>query len=119
MPALTSYTTRLYADDDLARLIEFLPVARPTEWVSDYPGVADLGEMLCQPELQARTRLWFDQQDQLIAFALVDAYNNLLFDYAARAKSTELEEAIMQWGVTRTDLPLDAVCREDDVERYA
>jgi ribosomal protein S18 acetylase RimI-like enzyme len=113
-------TTRLYAaETDLIRLIEFLPLVRPADRVSDYPGATDLREMLSQPELQARTRLWFDQHDQLIAFALVDAYNNLLFDYAARANSPELEKAIMQWGMACGELPFDAVCREDDVARVA
>ena len=116
---MNTIASRLYANDtDLDRLIEFLPVARPAEWVGDYPSATDLREMLCQPDLQANTRLWFDQRDQLIAFALVDACNNFLFDYAARANSPALEEAIMQWGMTCAELPLDAVCREDDVERY-
>jgi ribosomal protein S18 acetylase RimI-like enzyme len=120
MPIMNNYTTRLYAaETDLDRLIEFLPVARSADRVSDYPGATDLREMLCQPELQARTRLWFDQHDHLIAFALVDAYSNLLFDYLSHANSPELEGAIMQWGVTCGELPLDAVCREDDVERVA
>ena len=117
---MSAFMSRLYADEtDLARLIAFLPVARPANRVSDYPGATDLREMLCQPELQARTRLWFDQHDQLLACALVDAYSNLLFDYRPDANSPELEEAIMQWGVACGALPLDAVCREDDVERMA
>ena len=97
---MSTFTSRLYFDNtDLVRLIEFLPVARPADRVGDYPGVTDLREMLCQPDLQANTCLWFDQQDQLIAFALVDAFHNLLFDYDHRANSNELEEAIVQWGV--------------------
>jgi ribosomal protein S18 acetylase RimI-like enzyme len=125
---MNAINSRLYADDtDLARVIALLPSVRPVERAGDYPSVTDLRETLCLPELQANTRLWFDQNDHLIAFALVDAYNNLLFDYNSRANSPELEEAIMQWGIAcvqRTrqdgeDLSLDAVCREDDVERYA
>lgn len=121
--------SRLYVDEaDLTRLIEFLPVARPADRVGDYPGAIDLREMLCQSELPANTRLWFDQQHRLIAFALVDGYCNLLFDYDPRANSAELEEAILHWGLTclprvpqadNEDLTLNAVCREDDVERYA
>ncbi|CAG0936676.1 hypothetical protein TFLX_05559 [Thermoflexales bacterium] len=121
--------SRLYADGtDLTRLIEFLPRVRPAAWVGDYPGATDLHELLCQPELQANTRLWFDRQEQLMAFALVDAYHNLLFDYDPHANSNELEEAILQWGVAclqralqadGADVTLDAVCREADGERYA
>lgn len=117
---MSAFMSRLYADEtDLARLIAFLPVARPANRVTDYPGATDLREMLCQPELQARTRLWFDQHDQLLACTLVDAYNNFLFDYLPHANSPELEAAIMQWGMKCAGLPLDAVCREDDVERVA
>jgi mycothiol synthase len=120
MSVINTFTSRLYADEtDLARLIAFLPVARPTDRVGDYPAATDLREILWQPELQANTRLWFDQQDRQIACALVDAYNNLLFDYDPRANSPELEEAIMQWGIACGELPLDAVCREEDVERAA
>jgi ribosomal protein S18 acetylase RimI-like enzyme len=117
---MSTFFSRLYTDAaDLDRLIEFLPVARTANRVGDYPSATDLREMLCQPELQARTRLWFDQDDQLIAFALVDAFRNLLFDYLPPANSPELEDAIMQWGMMCGELPLDAVCREDDVERVA
>ena len=117
---MRAFMSRLYADEtDLARLIAFLPAARPADRVSDYPAATDLREMLCQPDRQADTRLWLNQQDRLIAFALVDAYNNFLFDYLPRANSPELEEAIMQWGVACSKLPLDAVCRADDHERYA
>ena len=126
---MNAFSSRLYADEtDLARLIEFLPVARPADRVGDYPGVTDLREMLCQPDLQVNTCLWFDQNDRLIAFALVDAFRNLLFDYDPRANSNELEEAIVQWGVLclrrapQEDgeaVTLDAVCREDDTARLA
>jgi mycothiol synthase len=126
---MSTFTSRLYADEtDLARLIEFLSAARPPERVGDYPGATDLREMLCRPEGQASTRLWFDQQDQLIAFALVDDCYNLLFDYRPRANSGELEEAIVQWGMAchrrmpraaGEELTLDAVCREEDAERAA
>ena len=117
---MSTFTGRSYADEtDLARLIAFLPAARPAEWISDYPAPADLREILCRPELQANTRLWFDQRDQLIAYALVDAYNNFMFNYAPHASSLELEEAIMQWGLSCGELPLDTVCREDDASRLA
>jgi mycothiol synthase len=126
---MNTSASRLYAGEtDLARLIEFLPVARPVHWVGDYPSATDLREMLCQPALQANTRLWFDQQDQLVAFALVDAFRNLLFDFDPKAASAELDDAILQWGITclkrepQADdeaATLDAVCREEDAARMA
>ncbi len=121
--------SRLYAGEaDLTCLIAFLRTSRLPERVGDYPSATDLREMLCRSNLQANTRLWFDRQDRLIAFALVDDYGNLSFDYDPRANSAELEEAILHWGLTclqrgpqadADDATLDAVCREDDVERYA
>ena len=126
---VNSFRSRLYATDaDLTRMIDLLREVRPPARASDYPGATDLREMLCQPERQANTRLWLDHQDQLIAFALVDDYHNLLFDYRSRANSGELEEAIVQWGAAcrqrmpraaDEDVTLDAVCREEDAERAA
>jgi mycothiol synthase len=125
---MSSVTSRLYVDEtDLTRMIDLLRVARPTDWVGDYPGVTDLREMLAQADLQARTRLWFDPSDRLIAFALVDAYHNLLFDVNPGAASADLDDTIMQWGVaclehsshTDDDMTLDAVCRRDDAARMA
>ena len=126
---MNASASRLYADEaDLARLIEFLPIARPADRVSDYPGVADLREMLCQLDLQAKTRLWFDPSDRLIAFALVDAFHNLLFDLDPKTASAELDDAILQWGMVciqrepqadDEEVTIDAVCREDDTARMA
>jgi mycothiol synthase len=126
---MSAIASQLYAGEaDLTRLIEFLPVARPAEWVGDYPSATDLREMLCQSDLQANTRLWLDQQDQLVAFALVDAFHNLLFDLDPKAASAELDDAIIQWGLAclkrepqadAEELALDTVCREDDTARMA
>jgi len=126
---MNAIASRLYANEtDLTRLIEFLPIARPAEWVGDYPNATDLREMLCQSDLQANTCLWFDQQDQLVAFALVDAFHNLLFDLDPKAASAELDDAILQWGMVclkrepQTDdeeITIDAVCREEDTARMA
>ena len=77
---MNSLRSRLYATDaDLTQMIDLLRAVRPPDRVSDYPGATDLREMLCQPERQANTRLWFDQRDRLIACALVDDYHNLPF----------------------------------------
>jgi mycothiol synthase len=126
---MNTFTSRLYVDEtDLTTMIDLLPVARPAEWVGDYPCATDLREMLCLPELQANTRLWFDQQEQAVAFALVDAFHNLLFDFDPKAASVELDDAILKWGVaclkreSQADdetVTRDAVCREGDAARIA
>jgi mycothiol synthase len=126
---MNSIMSRLYIDEtDLIRMIDLLPVARPAEWVGDYPCATDLREMLSLPALQANTRLWFDPSDRMLAFALVDAFHNLLFDLDPKTASADLDDAILQWGLAceqRTaqaddeEVTLDAVCREEDTARMA
>ncbi len=105
-------------------------VRRMREWIARLPGgssVGDLEELMLQSAARARTRLWQDG-DRLVAFALVDDYNNLQFDLDPRAASPELEAQIVEWGracmrernaATGEQSMLDASCRADDLERIA
>lgn len=118
---------RPYAgDSDRRDMIALLMRVRPPAWLPDYPGVADLRELLCLPSAQANTRLWVDETGRIRAFALVDAYNNLLFEIDPAVDSHELQAQIVYWGLQCVrniapdggdNLTLDAACREDDVER--
>lgn len=122
---LVSTTTRSYSDsNDLRHITELLCEVRPPERIGDYPGLVDLHELLCLPAIQAGTCLWFDQHDQLVAFALVDSYNNLLLEY--REANPDIQAELVHWGVecvTRKShgaeeaLTLDAICREEDTNR--
>ncbi len=74
-------TSRPYAGaDDLQQIVGLLCRVRPAERIADYPGPTDLHELLSLPAVQANTRLWLDK-GQIVAFALVDSYNNLVFEH--------------------------------------
>lgn len=120
-------TSRLYTEKDTPQLlVDLIAAVRPPDWIADYPGSIDLRELLSLPAMQANTRLWFDPQQQLVAFALVDPYNNLLCDYLPALSSPEFEKELVGWGVecllhkpreVDEPLTLDASCREENVGR--
>jgi len=75
--------------------------------------------------IQANTRLWFEE-GRATAFALVDSYNNLVFEY--RQADPDLQAEMVHWGVeclrhkphrAKEPLTLDASCREEDSDRIA
>ena len=113
-------TNRLLRDEtDIQRLRAFLKQL-PYE-----PNVGDFEEQIQLPAVQAITRLWH-RADELVAFAYVDAYNNLLFEIAPKHRSDQLEQEIVDWCATcmrqrnaRTgnELTLDASSSAGDVER--
>ena len=119
-------TSRAYSDaDDLQQIVDLLSRVRPPERIADYPSMADLYELLCLPAIQAKTRLWFEE-GRIIAFALVDSYSNLVFEY--RQANPALQAEMVHWGVecikrkpngAEEPLTLDASCREEDGERIA
>lgn len=120
---LSGYTNSI----DLQRMIEVLLRLRPPDWVGDYPSPDDLREMMELQNTPENTRLWFDQSGRLIAFALVDAFSNLLCEFEPSADHG-LQDEIVAWGEERLrqmsaeDSPvptLDAVCREEDAQRVA
>ena len=124
---MTGLTSRLYAEQDTPQLLADLILAvRPPAWSADYPATADLREQLAIPAARANTRLWFDAGQQLVAFALVDTYNNLLCEFIPALARPEFEKELVDWGVScllrqppeGDDLPtLDASCRQEDAAR--
>lgn len=75
--------------------------------------------------IRACTRLW-REGEELVAFAFVDAYNNLWFEILPEGWTSQLENEIVAWGATVMHLrnadsgernPLDASCRADDARR--
>jgi ribosomal protein S18 acetylase RimI-like enzyme len=121
---MSNFTSRIYADaNDLEHLIDFVTSVRPPERISDYPSIIDLRELLCLPAMQANTRLWFAEVGHPCAFALVDSYNNLLFETVG----PDFQE-LVNWGTACVKrqphaadepLTLDANCRAEDTERVA
>lgn len=99
-------------------MIALLNVVRSVEQLADYPNNVDLHELLQSAVVQANTRLW-PGDERLIAFALVDEFNNLLFDCQPE-KLNELGDDIVQWGSSRLNRgakTLDTNCRESDTTR--
>jgi ribosomal protein S18 acetylase RimI-like enzyme len=69
--------------------------------IAEIPGgtsVPDLDELLQLSAVRAATRLW-KQAGKLVAFALVDEYNNLYFDMSPHVSPAQLEDQIVGWGV--------------------
>jgi ribosomal protein S18 acetylase RimI-like enzyme len=105
-----------------------LAEVRLPERLADSPGMDDLREMLALPMVRANTRLWLDADDRLVAFALVDHYDNLVFEADWRRADDWLEGEIIAWGLACVQrgkpadgfpCSLDASCREDDLSRVA
>jgi ribosomal protein S18 acetylase RimI-like enzyme len=105
---------------DLRLMIDLLNIARSIQQVADYPSNVNLHELLQSTEIQANTRLWFNGE-QLAAFALVDEYNNLLFDCLPDQLEL-LGDEFIEWGLNRLNdqaKTLDANCRDSDPVRVA
>ncbi len=109
---------------DLQSMLDLLVAVRPAERIAGYPSAVDLRELLALPAVRDNTRLWFNADERLVGFALVDHYNNLCFE----SDDPGIEAEIVDWGVqcirrameaTGEELTLDASCRADDTERLA
>jgi mycothiol synthase len=93
-----------------------------------YPVTADLFEELAEPEVQMTARLWVDDLQQLVGFAYVSRYQNLVDVFDARLFTPEIEAEMMEWvtvsvkqrnqrlGEAHT---LDASALESDLPRLA
>jgi ribosomal protein S18 acetylase RimI-like enzyme len=114
-------SSRTYSSlQDLQSIITLLNTARPVEQLTDYPNNVDLHELLQSAVTQANTCLWFED-GQPAGYALVDEYNNLLFD-CLPDQLDALGDEIIEWGLNRLNSEaksLDATCRESDAARIA
>lgn len=122
--------SRLYSGPaDLQRMVELIRSARPASQASSYPSVTDLQELLEIPEIRTHTCLW-ESRGGLLAYALVDPWNNLWFDLLPEFLQSPLEEQIIQWGAAgvigqstqeepSVDLTLETNCFSDDHDRIA
>ena len=104
-------------------MVDFLLAARPEDRISDYPSISDLQQLMTLETIQQHTRLWEAPGDRLIAYAFLDAPNNLRFEISENGRTAELEAEVVAWGVSRLagavnpgEKPqsLDVVCRADD-----
>lgn len=107
---------------DFDALCDLIGFCRPREWRNDYPSAVDLREMLALPDVQEQTRLWVTfLEDVLVAYALVDPYQNLCFDVLPDLYDQGVLPFIIAYGVQVAEdrglETLDAVCRPADTRR--
>ncbi|MDX9954044.1 MAG: GNAT family N-acetyltransferase [Anaerolineae bacterium] len=126
MPGYTSHP--FSTNEDLQAILELLLAVRPAERVASYPSPVDLQEMFALQQVRNNTRLWFDAENHMCGYALVDHYNNLLFDFEPQAFTPEIETEIIALGIACIQrvmqeqdetLTLDASCRAGDTEKIA
>ncbi len=113
---------------DLPSLLALWPAGRPAAWQIDFPSPADLTELLAAPEVAARTQVWEDASGRILAYALVDSYDNLWFDRTPETVGRAAEDEFIAWGAAcarrlaaASGSPpiLDTACRAEDHARIA
>ena len=114
-------SSRTYSSpQDLHSIIALLNLVRNPGQLADYPNSVDLHELMQSSIVQANTRLWFED-DQLIAYALVDEYNNIFFE-CLTGHLGQLGDEIIDWGtslISSDANTLDTNCRESDIAKIA
>ena len=116
---------RLFEDGDLPAFSLFLKKVRTPNNINDYPSLSNMPEIVADPNNRATMRLWWDGV-ALVAYAFVDKWHNLRFEYMPAFSHTN---DIVTWGITclqarqatlqQPNLALDSPCRDDDDERLA
>jgi mycothiol synthase len=122
-------TSRIYSGaTDLPAMLQLLTALRPPQHIGRYPSPQDLRELLALPAVQANTRLWLDAGGRLVGFALVDHFNNLIYEFNWQAAEPACEAELIAWGVecvrrsvqnSGADGWLDACCEADETDRIA
>lgn len=126
---MTRIIRRAYTGEkDLQSIAALLAAVRGPDLLEQYPAAGDLEELLSLQRVRDNTRLWWNTDDGLSAFALVDHYHNLWFETKRDDTAAEIEREIIDWGVrciqkeitqSGEESTLDASCRDDDTRRIA
>lgn len=97
---MTNLTPRLFQDfTDLQAMVALCQSLRQKGQVI-YPIAADLYEELADPAVQASARLWVDDHQQLVGFAYVNHYQNLVDAFDAAWLSPEMEPELVAWALS-------------------
>jgi GNAT superfamily N-acetyltransferase len=121
---MTNILSRIYeVEKDFQTIIDLIARIRPPEHLHDYPIKVDIEENLASSVIRANTRLWFDD-DQPVAWAYVDEFNNLHWELDTRYEE-RIGAEIIVWGeacirktLTNGDRgALDTSCRADYTKR--
>jgi ribosomal protein S18 acetylase RimI-like enzyme len=125
---MNTLISRVYTGTpDLQRMIELTQTLRAAGQ-RVYPIATDLYEELAEVDVQVTARLWENDQGQLVGFAYVSRYQNLVDVFDARELTPALEKELLDWAVSavqRRNLEkgepqtLDASSLEDDQARLA
>ena len=119
-------TSRIYKDEkDFQIILDLIARVRPPAYLNDFPGKVDLEEKFATAAVCANTKLWFED-DQPIAWACVDEYNNLLWELDNPYEEW-IGAELVEWGASciRKKLAngesstLDTNCREDYTARIS
>lgn len=120
--------SRLYQGaPDREAIRQLLVATRPRRRLAEYPSLVDLEELLSLPEVQARTRLWFDELGRLAGYAFVDELSNLYFE-ADPEMGSAFEESLLDWVLAEARQaaqerqqsdPPGISCRSEDIRRMA
>jgi GNAT superfamily N-acetyltransferase len=119
-------SSRLYEDEkDFQIILDLMTRVRPPNHIYDYPVKVDIEENLASGIIRANTRLWFDE-DQPVAWAYVDPFDNLRFELDPRYEDL-IGAEIIEWCTAcirkahgeKDKAALDASCREDYAQRIA
>jgi hypothetical protein len=118
-------TSRVYdGKQDFQSIIDLTNSIRSPQHRTTYPNQVDLEEAFASVIVPKNTRLWFDEE--LIAWAFVDGYNNLLWEVTPQY-SAQLGTQILSWGERCVRRNLSNVgkgtmytnCRESYTERIS
>jgi mycothiol synthase len=120
------FTSHAYTSPaDLHDMCDLVTAARPREWLTDFPSIANLDEATRQEEVAASLCLWRDPAGGLVAFAYINE-GNLVFEMLPGSWDVpNLGDNIVAYGVryllSRSDSPetLDTSCRAEDAPRIA
>jgi ribosomal protein S18 acetylase RimI-like enzyme len=91
-----------------------------------YPIAADLYEELEDRDVQVTVRLWEDEHRNLLGFAYINRYQNLVDVFDASIFTQDIESQMMDWIVSAArqrnqkrgvTLTLDASCSQNDQQR--
>jgi mycothiol synthase len=116
--------------DDLRMMIDLVK-ERPSDRITDFPGILDLQEMLAVPRIQASTHLWNDPLGQLVGFAILDGDQDsasLIFEFNPGRRGASLEMKIFNWAEAylrnstssiSDPFSLEASASSDNLERIA
>jgi ribosomal protein S18 acetylase RimI-like enzyme len=125
---MSKITSRIYGGRvDLQSMIKLIQELRACGQTV-YPIAADLYEELADAQVQAATRLWERDENELVGFAYVSRYQNLVDVFDARVSTVALESEMIDWAaqIVRLrnqtqgeDQTLDASTLEGDLKRLA